>query len=142
MPACGISLGLERILVVMGERDMFPPALAGRCRGRDGDHLECGYARRMRSASQAELRAAGLRVDVYPEPDKLGKQFKYADARGVRFVAIVGDDEAARGEVAIKNLRTASRLAAARTQVAEFVGTLRVSASTRADTANRGQRNS
>ena len=41
VPACGISLGLERILVVMGERDMFPPSLdraTGRC---DGHHLEC-----------------------------------------------------------------------------------------------------
>ena len=28
VPACGFSLGLERILVVMGERSMFPPSLA------------------------------------------------------------------------------------------------------------------
>ena len=51
-----------------------------------------------------ELRAAGLRVDVYPDADKIGKQFKYADSRGIRFVTVVGDDEAARGEVAVKNL--------------------------------------
>ncbi len=42
-----------------------------------------------------ELRAAGLRVDVYPDADKLGKQFKYAAARQVPFVAVVGDDELA-----------------------------------------------
>ena len=41
----------------------------------------------------AELRAAGLRVDVYPEPDKLGKQFKYAASRGVKFVTVMGGDE-------------------------------------------------
>ena len=34
-----------------------------------------------------------MRVDLYPEADKLGKQFKYASARGIPFVAIVGDDE-------------------------------------------------
>ena len=68
-----------------------------------------------------ELRAGGLRVDVYPEPDKLGKQFKYASARGVRYVAIVGDDEAARGEVAIKNLASGEQVSLARTQVADFL---------------------
>ena len=47
-------------------------------------------------ALAGELRAAGLRVDVYPEADKLGKQFKYAASRHVPFVAIVGDDEQAR----------------------------------------------
>ena len=53
-----------------------------------------------------ELRSAGLRVDLYPEADKLGKQFKYASARGIPFVAVVGDDERARGEVAIKDMRS------------------------------------
>jgi histidyl-tRNA synthetase len=53
-----------------------------------------------------ELRSAGLRVDLYPEADKLGKQFKYASLRGIPFVAIVGDDERERGEVSIKDLRS------------------------------------
>jgi histidyl-tRNA synthetase len=48
--------------------------------------------------------APGLRVDVYPEADKLGKQLKYASARGVPFVVVIGDDERARGEVTIKNM--------------------------------------
>ena len=39
-----------------------------------------------------ELRAAGLRVEVYPDADKLGKQMKYASTRGARFVTIEGDD--------------------------------------------------
>jgi histidyl-tRNA synthetase len=54
----------------------------------------------------AELRAAGLRVDLYPETDRVGKQFKYASARGIPFVAIVGEDERARGEVSIKDMRS------------------------------------
>jgi histidyl-tRNA synthetase len=120
VPACGISLGLERILVVMGERDMFPSSLVATAADvmvtiwnadRTADAI--GLAR--------ELRADGLRVDVYPEPDKLGKQFKYASARGVRYVAIVGDDEAARGEVAVKNLASGGQVSLARTQVAAFL---------------------
>ncbi len=41
----------------------------------------------------ATLRAAGLRVLVYPDADKIGKQIKYADGRGIPFVALLGDDE-------------------------------------------------
>ena len=53
-----------------------------------------------------QLRASGLRVDLYPEADKLGKQFKYASSRGVPFIVILGDDERARGEVSIKDMRS------------------------------------
>jgi histidyl-tRNA synthetase len=43
---------------------------------------------RSRSGWRRNLRAAGLRVDLYPEADKLGKQFKYASSLGVPFVAV------------------------------------------------------
>ena len=56
--------------------------------------------------STAALRRAGLRVEVYPEADKPGKQFKYASSRHVPFVAVLGDDERARGAVSLKDLRT------------------------------------
>jgi histidyl-tRNA synthetase len=72
-------------------------------------------------ALAAELRSAGLRVDVYPEADRLGKQFKYASSRSAAFVAILGDDERARGEVAIKDLRSGVQTAVARTGVAAFI---------------------
>jgi histidyl-tRNA synthetase len=69
----------------------------------------------------AELRTGGLRVDVYPEADKLGKQFKYASSRSVPFVAIVGDDERARGEVAVKDMRSGEQTAVPRVEAAAFV---------------------
>jgi histidyl-tRNA synthetase len=120
VPACGISLGLERILVVMAERKMFPSTLVGAA----ADVMVTIWnADRTADAIRLakELRAGGLRVDVYPEPDKLGKQFKYASARGVRYVAVVGDDEAARGEVAVKNLASGEQVSVARTQIADFL---------------------
>ena len=52
----------------------------------------------------SRLRADGLRVLVYPEADKLGKQIKYADARGIPLVAMLGADEMAAGTVTIKHL--------------------------------------
>jgi histidyl-tRNA synthetase len=65
-----------------------------------------------------ELRTAGLRVDLYPEADKIGKQFKYASARGIPFVAVVGDDERARGEIAIKDLRSGEQRSIKRVSLA------------------------
>ena len=50
------------------------------------------------------LRQAGLRVLVYPDADKIGKQIKYADSRGIPFVAILGGDEIAAGTVTVKHL--------------------------------------
>ena len=53
-----------------------------------------------------ELRAGGLRVEVYPDADKLGKQFKYAASTGVPLVVVEGDDERAAGELNVKDLRS------------------------------------
>jgi histidyl-tRNA synthetase len=120
VPACGFSLGLERILVVMQERNMFPADVA---RGAVDimvtvwDTASAGAA----LALAAELRTSGLRVEVYPEPDKLGKQFKYASSRQVPFVAIEGGDERARGEIAIKDMRSGEQTAVKRTEAAAFV---------------------
>jgi histidyl-tRNA synthetase len=110
IPACGFSLGLERIILIMSERNMFPA------------HLDFAPADVMVAiwnqesipqsiALAQQLRASGLRVDLYPDVDKLGKQFKFASSRGVRFVAVLGEDERARGEVALKNMTTGEQIA-------------------------------
>jgi histidyl-tRNA synthetase len=66
-----------------------------------------------------ELRAGGLSVDLYPEADKLGKQFKYASSVGVPFVAVIGEEEQAKGVVAIKDMRSGEQRAVARGMVVE-----------------------
>ena len=103
IPACGFSLGLERILVVMGERGMFPPGLATT----PADVMvalfdPANVPHAVRVATR--LREAGLRVLVYPDADKIGKQIKYADSRGIPFVAILGSDEITAGTITVKNL--------------------------------------
>src|SRR4029450_7565710 len=77
--------------------------------------------RRHSLALAADLRRGGLRVDVYPEPDKLGKQLKYASTREAAFAAILGDEERARGEVSMKNLRTGDQRTLGRSDAAAFV---------------------
>jgi histidyl-tRNA synthetase len=103
IPACGFSLGLERILVVMGERGMFPKGLAATpadVMTAVFDPGDSGAA----IALAARLREHGLRVLVYPDGDKIGKQIKYADSRAIPFVAILGSDEINAGTVTVKDL--------------------------------------
>ncbi|MGD9562487.1 MAG: histidine--tRNA ligase [Pyrinomonadaceae bacterium] len=106
IPACGLSLGLERILVVMDERGMFPPEIA---ESTPADVMIAIWSEETTGESlelASELRSSGLRATVYPEPDKLGKQIKYADAIGVPFTCILGESEIADRTVTLKNMRT------------------------------------
>jgi histidyl-tRNA synthetase len=105
IPACGFSLGLERILVVMAERGMFPESLATT----PADVMVAVFDAAGLPAAMAlaaRLRQAGLRVFVYPDADKIGKQIKYADGRGIPFVALLGENEIKDGTVTVKQLAT------------------------------------
>lgn len=132
VPACGFSLGLERIIVVMTERAMFPESV----RSAPAQVLVALFSPeqgRDAIALGGELRAAGMSVEVYPDADKLGKQFKYAAERHVPFVVVVGDDERARGLVTVKDLRdgqqvTVERASAAATIAARLAGDVGVAA--------------
>jgi histidyl-tRNA synthetase len=113
-PACGISLGLERLLVIMEKRGLFPEMLEGpqvvvTCWSHDllGQSLRIAH----------ELRAAGLKVDVFPEPGKLGKQLKYAEKRKSPLAVIQGPDEAAAGQVSIKDWRAGDQITCPTTEV-------------------------
>jgi len=103
VPAVGFSLGLERILVVMEERAMFPSLSMG------PDLMLCW----MEDVARVEvlrvahaLRRTGLKVEVFPEGAKLGRQLQYADAPGVKapVAAILGKEELAAGQVTLKHL--------------------------------------
>ena len=120
IPACGFSLGLERILVVMSERQMFPESVGtAPAEVMVAIWNEDSIAESIKLAR--ELRAAGLRVDLYPEADKLGKQFKYASSVGVPFVAVIGDDERAKSEVALKDMRSGEQRSVARDGAAQWL---------------------
>lgn len=122
IPACGFSLGLERILVVMDERGMFPAEIA---ESTPADVMvtvwsEDTIAESLKLAS--ELRQQGLRVTVYPEPDKFGKQMKYADSIKVPYVCVLGESEIAEGKVTIKNMKTGEQGTVAREEAEKLIG--------------------
>jgi histidyl-tRNA synthetase len=100
VPAVGFSLGLERILLVMEERGLYPEL-------RPGSQLvlcsiEVPPPRVLEVAHR--LRSQGLTVEVYPEPAKLGRQLQYAAHAGARFAAILGGAELAVDEIVLKHL--------------------------------------
>jgi histidyl-tRNA synthetase len=118
VPACGGSIGFERLLLILEESGRAPPARAP-------DAVVTVFSDELRLASLqlgARLRAEGLAVDVYPGTGKLKAQFKYADQKRARFCLVLGPDEAARGEVKVKEMSTGTESA---TKVEELAARLR-----------------
>jgi histidyl-tRNA synthetase len=101
LPGIGASLGLDRLLAAMEElkllpetktpADVFVPYFA---KDRLNDYLRLA----------AQVRAAGIGVELYPEPRKLGQQLSYASDKGFRVALIAGDQELDHGECKVKNL--------------------------------------
>lgn len=54
----------------------------------------------------SELRSNGINSELYYEPVKIDKQFKYAESKGIPYAIIIGQDEASRGVLKLKNLST------------------------------------
>jgi histidyl-tRNA synthetase len=69
----------------------------------------------------AELRQTGLNVYSYPAPDKLGKQFRHADRIGAKIAVILGPDEIANQQVAIKDLITREQVTVSQSEAAAVI---------------------
>ncbi|MBN1138775.1 MAG: histidine--tRNA ligase [Anaerolineae bacterium] len=79
----------SRVLVTLFSQELYAPtlALAGR------------------------LRRAGVNAEQFLEPEKLGKQIRYADRKGIPFALILGPDELAAGQIVLKTLATGEQVA-------------------------------
>jgi len=120
VPAVGLSLGLERILVVMAERGMYPAELA--C----GPQLLLCWHKVSDTAALAtaqKLRAQGIRVELFPEPAKLAKQIQYATHPGVAapWVGILGEEELAAEQITLKHLESGDQSTVALTEASTHV---------------------
>ncbi len=69
----------------------------------------------------ARIRKSGIAVNVYPEAGKLGKQYKYADRSGTRFVVTLGPDEIELGSAQIKDLVSGEQTSVKQDDVPEFL---------------------
>lgn len=118
-PACGYAMGIERLLALLQEQNFVPPALAP-----DAYVLHLGeQADRMAIPAAEQLRDAGLSVVLHCGGGSFKSQMKKADASGARYAVIIGDEEAAAGEVSIKPLRdTGEQARMTITQAVELLG--------------------
>ena len=101
LPGIGASLGLDRLLAALEELGMIekvrtpaPVFIPYFDKERLADYLRLA----------ASIRAAGIGVEVFPEPKKLGQQLQYADRRGFRLALIAGEREFAAGVCQLKDL--------------------------------------
>lgn len=106
LPGIGASLGLDRLLAAMQTLEMIPTTKT------PADvmvvQFDSDYLNQYISIARS-LRAAGLKVEVFPDAKKLNQQFKYADRRGFRAVIIAGADEFESGQVQVKWLNDGSQ---------------------------------
>ncbi len=119
LPGVGFAMGDVMIGVVLEKYGLLPHS-----GGLEGAALVTVFdADRLLDSFRlaGELRKAGLRVVCYPEPAKLPKQLKFADKMGIRFALIVGPDEAAQGQVTIKDLANRTQETTAQGKAAEKI---------------------
>src|SRR6478735_4559474 len=114
LPGVGISIGLTRLFFQLRDAGIISTAESS------VDALVglVDEARLADSLALAQLlRAGGINTEVQLEPKKLARQFQYADRAGIRFMVLVGEDEAARGVVSVKDLRRQEQFEVAREEL-------------------------
>jgi histidyl-tRNA synthetase len=102
MSGVGISFGLDRIYLVLEELGLFPATVQSSTKALFINYGEREAFYGMQAIQK--LRSLGLKVELYPDAIKVGKQFSYADKRNIPFAVIVGDSEMDTEKYSIKNL--------------------------------------
>jgi histidyl-tRNA synthetase len=102
MSGVGISFGLDRIYLVIEELNLFPETVTSTSKALFINYGEKEAFYSMKAIK--ELRNFGIKVELYPDNVKVGKQFQHADKRGIPFAVIVGDDEMKNNQYALKEL--------------------------------------
>jgi histidyl-tRNA synthetase len=120
LPAVGFAMGDVVISLLLQELDLVPKDL-----GRSPAPILVTVFDRERLldslALAAELRRNGVYTVCYGEPEKLSRQFRYADRIGARFVAILGPDELEQGVVTVKELSSGEQQSIERSQLASKI---------------------
>lgn len=98
----GISFGADRIYDVLNALDLYPKeaVTATQLLFINFGDKETAYCLPIANAA----RRAGIRTEIYPDKAKMKKQMGYANAKGIAFVALAGDDEIAQGKVTLKDM--------------------------------------
>lgn len=100
----GISFGADRIFDVLNALDLYPKATTGATQLLFINFGEAEAAYCLPIAAAA--RSKGISTELYPDAAKMKKQMAYANAKGIPFVALAGENEMAQGKITLKNMAT------------------------------------
>ena len=118
MPAVGFGIGFDRTVEAADQLGLIPT-------GNTGTQVlltvfdDSTLDQSLQAADQ--LRQAGIRTEVYPAVDKLGKQFKLADQKNIPFVIIIGEEEMKQNKLTIKNMKTGEQKLLSLEEIISFV---------------------
>jgi histidyl-tRNA synthetase len=100
----GISFGVDRIYDVLNALDLYPKdsVTTTQLLFINFGEQETAYCLPLLK----EIRAKGIRAELYPDAAKMKKQMSYANAKQIPFVALAGETEMAAGKVTLKNMET------------------------------------
>ncbi len=102
LPAVGGSIGIDRLYGALEELGLVPKTNGLQVLILNLDEqLQTKYI-----ALASQLRSSGFNTELYYEPAKLDKQFKYAERKAIPWAVVMGEKESAEGKVQLKNLDT------------------------------------
>jgi len=124
LPTVGVSIGVERLITLLDERDGYPASLPKTV----VQALVTVFDPASKAGSLAligTLRQAGIKAELFMQDNKgLGRQIGYADKKGIPVVVIQGPDELAQGRVKLKRLSDQREVETSVTEIADAVRTL------------------
>lgn len=107
IPGVGISFGVDRIYDVLEELELFPKDLQS---ATTALFFNMGASESLFVLDQMQLlRDNGIPCELFHEPAKMDKQFKYAEKKFIPYVIIIGSKEIENGEAVVKNLATSNQ---------------------------------
>lgn len=107
MSGVGISFGVERIYDIMEELKLFPQDAL-----KTTEVLFVHFSEANRDFAfplVQQLRDANVATELYPDKAKMEKQMKYANAKGIPYVVVIGDNEMLSGKLAVKDMRSGTQ---------------------------------
>jgi len=115
----GISFGADRIYDVLEELNLWPPNL-----DQSVDVIFINFGEKESSFVLPwlkKVRSAGISAEIYPTSAKIQKQMKYANAKGCKYVAMIGDKEMSNNNVVIKNMENGEQKEVDLNEMTEFL---------------------
>ena len=118
IPAVGIAFGFDRMVEAAEFFNLIPPETTGTVL------LITIFAQKTAETSlklASQLRKNQINSEIYPEITKLDKQLKYADKKGIPYVAIIGLDEIKKNVIKLKNMKTGEQKELSQKKLIEII---------------------